>query len=426
MFTINFKGKENPKTPQLVKLEAVFFKTGYPRVSKMIPITGLMKDWDNQTQQFKSKGVEAAEKNKALLEFKTKYLNVAQEWEAEGKFWAPVQWSHCFENNKKKRQSPKVVSVSQMFDILADKIGNRERLKNGKIITSAGTARHYAGLRKVLEVFTIQKYNRALSSFYFDEINVEFLEDFAFYIQKRGAENGNNGNIVGYLRILRGVVFYAGRMGVPDADIAIFLQIKEKMKPKKFEPKTIPLEVIRKIENIDRSLFSRLEQFHIDLFLFSFYTGGMANVDVCLLTWNCIDANDRLVYERTKYPKKASIVFHPKARIIAERYQEQCIDNYVLPVFKAKHNTEAKRYARMSNICAKVNSTLKKVAKIVHYDNKITWYSARGTFISTMIADNVPPAIVAEMAGNSAQTIYKHYFKNTSQQVIDAHVMARI
>lgn len=36
MFIINIKGKENPKTPQWVKLEDVFFKTGYARVTKAL------------------------------------------------------------------------------------------------------------------------------------------------------------------------------------------------------------------------------------------------------------------------------------------------------------------------------------------------------------------------------------------------------
>ena len=34
MFLINIKGKENPKTPGQIKLELVFFKSGYPRVIK--------------------------------------------------------------------------------------------------------------------------------------------------------------------------------------------------------------------------------------------------------------------------------------------------------------------------------------------------------------------------------------------------------
>lgn len=34
MFTVNIKGKQNPKNENLVKLELIFFKTGYARVTK--------------------------------------------------------------------------------------------------------------------------------------------------------------------------------------------------------------------------------------------------------------------------------------------------------------------------------------------------------------------------------------------------------
>ena len=43
----------------------------------------------------------------------------------------------------------------------------------------------------------------------------------------------------------------------------------------------------------------------------------------------------------------------------------------------------------------------------------ITWYSARGSFISKMVDAGNNPYVVAEMAGNSPLTIYKHYYKNT-------------
>ena len=44
MYTINIRGKQNPKDTKMVKLEMIFFKTGYARVPKVINITGLLKD----------------------------------------------------------------------------------------------------------------------------------------------------------------------------------------------------------------------------------------------------------------------------------------------------------------------------------------------------------------------------------------------
>lgn len=113
-YSLNIKGKENAKDKQLVKLEMVFFQTGYARVSKVLDITGPFKDWDNETQTFKSKGAESAAKNKLLLEMKMQYLRVVEEWEAANEPWSPVQWSHSLDNVKViRREEPKVITVDK-------------------------------------------------------------------------------------------------------------------------------------------------------------------------------------------------------------------------------------------------------------------------------------------------------------------------
>lgn len=422
MFSCNIKGKENPKDPQLIKLEMIFFKTGYARVPKVLSITGPSKDWDNETQSFTSKSSEALEKNKRLLDLKTKYLKVAEDWEAENKSWAPVQWSHHFDVQKQKRQEVKVISVAKALDLIIEQIAGRQRIKHGHVLSSVNTARSYKDLRTTLNEFTIQKYERAFSTYYFDEITTDFVNDYVFFIQKRAAERGNQGNLYNRLRNFYGLLFYANEMRIPDVDLTVCDQAWPKAKPKPFVPKTIPADVITKIENIDRSVFSRLELFHIDLFLFSFYTGGMANIDVAYLTKDCIDEDGRLNYERIKFPKTARMKFNAKAQAIVDRYKDKCYGNYLLPVFSHKHKTEAQQRGRLKRLCDKVNKTLKKVKAFIKYKGPLTWYSARGTFISMMIDNNIHPIVVAQMAGNSPNTIYKHYFKNTKEEVIDKEV----
>ncbi|MFR9543805.1 MAG: integrase, partial [Rikenellaceae bacterium] len=75
---------------------------------------------------------------------------------------------------------------------------------------------------------------------------------------------------------------------------------------------------------------------------------------------------------------------------------------------------------RLKRVGRCVNLLLRKICQIIKYDEKITWYSARGIFISEMIASDIHPIDVAAMAGNSPQTIYKHYYKNVDQKEVDA------
>ncbi len=176
-------------------------------------------------------------------------------------------------------------------------------------------------------------------------------------------------------------------------------------------------KVIEKISTIDRTLFSEKERLHLDLFLFSFYTGGMANVDVCNLTWDMVE-DDRIVYERIKFPKTAKPVLLKKAKEIMSRYKGKRYRNYVFPVFTYKHTTTSKKTTRVKQLSSRLSRTLTKACKMLRIKENITWYSVRGSFISKMVDAGNNPHVVAEMAGNSPLTIYKHYYKNTKQDEI--------
>lgn len=56
-----------------------------------------------------------------------------------------------------------------------------------------------------------------------------------------------------------------------------------------------------------------------------------------------------------------------------------------------------------------------KACGIVGIEEKMTWYTARGMFISSEPDAGTSITHVAEMAGNSARTIEKYCCKNTKQ-----------
>ncbi len=419
MFSINIKGKENPKTPGQVKLEMVLFKTGYPRVSKVIAIVGPLKEWDAKKQQFSGRGVECAERNKRLVDLKASYLKVAEEWETEEQDWSPVQWSHCFDKEKKAKAKNRVLSVVTVCDNLVTLKFNTERIKNGHIVSSANTARKYKFLKSALSNFVADVYKRKLDSYYFTDITQQFVEDFVFYRKKLAVERKTSGDVSTILRSLYGLCKYAETLNVPNIDMEAFESTRIHSKSKDFKPKTIPRVVMTKIENIDRSLLTRVEKFYLDLFLFSYYTGGMGGKDVAYLTWDCIDKDGYLDYERIKITKRAKIKLNSKAKEIIDRYKDKCHENYILPIFNHKHPSDLQKHWRVKKVGARVSAVLTKICKIIKYKENITWYAARGTFISTMIAEGLNPSVVAGMAGNSPQTIHKHYFKNVDQKETD-------
>lgn len=146
----------------------IFFQTGYNRTPKVIDITGLYTDRNQKTQNFSAQTSDYQAKNKALLNLKTKYLKVAEEWESEGVEWSPIQWSQCFEEETTtSKEKVKVQIVSQCVDDIIDKIKNQKRLKNGKFISCTTNADKYHYLRITLQQFTSEVYKRNFSTYFF-------------------------------------------------------------------------------------------------------------------------------------------------------------------------------------------------------------------------------------------------------------------
>ena len=134
------------------------------------------------------------------------------------------------------------------------------------------------------------------------------------------------------LRKLRAIANYAKGLNMHGADPEIFDCVEDKMKWHKFEPRTVSKRVIQLIENVDRSLLTPKEEFCLDLFLFSYYAGGMVNVDVCHLTYNMIQGN-QVIYERMKFPKIGKPLLIEKSKQIIEKHEGQGIDKPCHPEF---------------------------------------------------------------------------------------------
>ena len=230
MYTINIRGRQNPKDQKMVKLEMIFFKTGYARVPKVLNVTGLLKDWDVKSQSFRVGSAEATTKNKLLFDLRTKYLHMADTWEAEERNWSPVQLAHCFDEIKTVQSEVKVKSVQQMFEFLMEKFRDKKKIKNGQIVDSTNNAQHYVYLLHVMQQFTKEKYNRSFSSYFFSDITEQFLLDFSFWIKAQGIKNGNKAGLTNKLRRLRAVCNYAKKQEMYGVNMDAFLCLGDDIK----------------------------------------------------------------------------------------------------------------------------------------------------------------------------------------------------
>lgn len=425
-FTINVKGEPSKKDPRFVKLSLIFYVPGYNRVPKILKeISGLYAEWDNQKQCFINNKKENIDKNLKILKLKSDYQHVAEKWISDHRAFSPIELAHYFEKQQEElgKGQAKTVKVLKVTEVLHEKIKfhqEKERIKNGKLLKGAGgSAEHYFKLERVISVFTKEKYNRSFNSYFFPELTSQFIYDFIFYLEKKGIGNKNKGNLKDSLKTLRALVYHARKTGIPDTNHQIFYKddtVKQKMKDGKFKPKSQPAEFYERIENMDKSEFTKKELFHIDMLLFSFYAGGIGNTDVCNLTYSSI--NDGILqYERMKFVKDAKVPLISKAVKIINKYKGQGYDDYVFPIFTRKQVTEVQKYRKVAGFGNQVNTTLRKITRLLKYKEKVTWYSSRGSYITKMVKSGFNVIDVASHAGNSVKTILKHYYKPNEAEI---------
>jgi len=297
----------------------------------------------------------------------------------------------------------KAPTVSQVIDAFIRQHENHEIDKNGAKRSGAESAKPYRRLHNSLDKFTKTKYKRPFDTYSFSEVGEKFLLTYAAFLKQQ------EGGVSTHLRKLRSVFYFAAdRVGVPGINTSVFDCVRDELKQPEFAAKVIPSEVMRQIENIDRSQFDKKEQLHIDLLLFCYYTGGMSCIDMAYLTHNCVKG-DTLCYTREKVPKNAVIPFIPRAKAIVEKYKGTTVGNYLLPIFTHKHNTEAKQTGRVKRIYERASDTFRKVQGLIGCDEQPTWAGARGTFIVEMLKTDYTEMALAEIVGLHPARICGYY-----------------
>lgn len=191
-----------------------------------------------------------------------------------------------------------------------------------RVLKSLSTSRKYCYLNTSLHQFTRSKYHWDFMKYRFRNLNEKFLQDFVMWVQVKASKNGNTGDVSGKLLKIKAVCLYAKEHGLYNVNLNAFGSFKEKLKYRITTPKGVSPDVMKQIESFDRMLLTKKEQLYLDLFLFSYYAGGMSTIDVCLLTHNQT-VDDIIIYERTKYDKQARVIIIDKTAEIIERYRSE-------------------------------------------------------------------------------------------------------
>lgn len=164
-----------------------------------------------------------------------------------------------------------------------------------------------------------------------------------------------------------------------------------------------------------------------DLFLFSYYCGGINFVDMAALKWTNIgtdlDNKPRLTYTRQKTGGKFSIRLMPPALEILSRHRDEHAlpVSFVFPILNtALHKTPTQRHNRCAKIMSQVNTDLKTIGAAVGITTPLTTYVARHSFATALKRSGVATAVISEAMGHSDERTTQIYLSDFETDLVDA------
>ena len=228
----------------------------------------------------------------------------------------------------KVEQRIKAVTVGELFG---------EHTKSLKAQKHTGYAMTFIELQN-----SLTKFNGHLD-IYFSDIDITWLKRYETWLRSNGLAENTIGK---RFRTLRAIYNLAVEQHLVKAEYYPFKAYKISKLHKATAKRAIDKEYLNKVTayKSDHAYTSLA----IDLFTFSYLTGGINFVDMAYMKAdNLIDG--RLIYNRKKTGKLIRLPLQPKAVEIIERHRTSA-NRYIFPILSAFHKTEQAQRNRIHKL----------------------------------------------------------------------------
>lgn len=151
-------------------------------------------------------------------------------------------------------------------------------------------------------------------------------------------------------------------------------------------------------------------QYHFsrDIFLFSFYTRGMAFVDIAHLKWKNVSKRE-IMYFRQKTGQEIHITLEPCIQTIINTYGIEGYE-YVFPILqKIKYHSAIRKY----------NRHLREISSILELPKSLSSYVARHSWASIAKNAGVPIRTISEGMGHTSEKTTQIYLASLNRDTID-------
>lgn len=174
-------------------------------------------------------------------------------------------------------------------------------------------------------------------------------------------------------------------------------------------------DVIRNLKELDLTLTPSLSLAR-DLFVFSFYTRGMAFVDMAFLRRSDV-AGGYIRYQRHKTGKGLMIRIEPCMETIINRYTGSGTPYYIFPLLSSlDKNTAFREY---QTALGYHNKKLKALARMLKLDTPLTSYTARHTWATLALRHHIPIGIISAGLGHTSERTTRIYLDSIDNRDID-------
>lgn len=266
------------------------------------------------------------------------------------------------------------------------------------------------GRRRTAETYrsaqnSLQRY-LARNDILLSDIDVTLMCDYERYLRTQGISNNSTSF---YLRVLRTIYNRAVTEGLV-IDKKPFSKVYTGIG--RTNKRAFPLQVIKKMCELTELTPS--QAFARDIFLFSFYTRGMAFIDIAYLSPQNIQ-HGMLTYRRHKTGQELTMRWEPQMQEIIERNPSGNPD-YLLPIIKRSNGCERSQYRECQR---EVNCMLHDIECLLQLTNKLTFYCARHSWASIAQQMNMPINVISEGMGHTSERTTRIYLKTLDYNRID-------
>lgn len=385
---------------------------------------------------------------------KLKYISTSQECDAED--W--IKSKGCLKNIKKldntnaliqkfksdyesvyhnisieKRSSISIDGFLNIFNksVALESSINFETILKNKIETQmylgkVGTANNLKYLKGSVEDFAR---NNNYKNLQITDIDYIFLKKYSEWLRAKGQIDGSIGVL---MRGLRAIFNECIKTDIVSKELYPFDKFKVSQFKSQKNPRPITKSDIQAIEDLDIESVklnfdgvSKTQRFSKeflelakDVFLFSYYSGGINFADIIELKQTNI-VNGRLQYSRKKTKSMFDFKLHPKASIIVDKYNSiPKTTNYIFPILLKNDLTPIQIFNRKHKILSRVNICLKHIGFLCNIQTDITTYTARHTMASNLKRAGVSMEVISEVMQHSSVKVTQHYTSRLEDNII--------